>query len=267
MDGTEGVVTSDDGTLIGTLTAGSGPPLLLVHGGLSGIERWARLWERLVPRFRVTAMDRRGRGRSRDAGGYDVAREYADVRAVAARAGDGGPVDALGHSFGAVCLLGAAGRGAPLRRIALYEPPGPPTVPEEWRSRMRAYLAAGQVGRAVVSFLTEIVGLDAEQVDALRRSAGTGDVLGIAERTFVREADALAGLDLAALARGVRRPVLLMRGSASPPWAAEVVDALAGSLPDVRVRELAGHGHEGVDTAADEVAQLLVAFLQEDAER
>jgi pimeloyl-ACP methyl ester carboxylesterase len=264
VEGTEDVVVSDDGTPIGTLTAGSGPPLLLVHGGLSGLERWAPLWERLVPRFRITAMDRRGRGRSLDTGAYDVAREYADVWAVAARTGDGGPVDALGHSFGGICLLGAAGRGAPLRRLALYEPPGPPTVPAEWHGRMQGYLEAGRTGRAVVSFLTEVVGLSADQVDDLRRSsAGGGDVMGIAERTFVREADALLRLDLAGLACRVRQPVLLMRGTASPPWAAEVVDTLAAHLPDARVEELAGHGHEGVDTATDQVAGLLARFLAE----
>jgi len=38
-EGDPGVVRSADGTPIGILTAGAGPDLLLVHGGLSGMSR------------------------------------------------------------------------------------------------------------------------------------------------------------------------------------------------------------------------------------
>ena len=37
-------VTSADGTSIGLLTAGTGPGLLLVHGGMGRLERWEPLW-------------------------------------------------------------------------------------------------------------------------------------------------------------------------------------------------------------------------------
>ena len=53
MDGHRHAVTSADGTEIGLLTAGDGPPLLLVHGGMGRIERWAPLWEPLTSRWRV----------------------------------------------------------------------------------------------------------------------------------------------------------------------------------------------------------------------
>jgi pimeloyl-ACP methyl ester carboxylesterase len=230
------------------------------------MSRFGPLQEQLVPNFRVTAMDRRGRGRSGDAAGYDVAREYEDVLAVAEVLAEesGRPVDAFGHSFGGVAVLGAAASGAPLRRLALYEPPGPPTVPREWLDRIRGYLDAGQAGRAVVSFLTEIIGLTGEQVEELRRAGpGTDDVLAIASRTFVREGEALAALDLPDLARRVPCPVLLLHGTASPRWAADVVGLLAGHLTTVEVATLAGEGHEGVDTAAAAVAERLRAFLLE----
>jgi pimeloyl-ACP methyl ester carboxylesterase len=266
MNGTSDVVRSPDGTPIGILTAGSGPPLLLVHGGLSGRSRFAPLWEQLVPSFQVTAMDRRGRGSSGDGAAYDVRREYEDVRAVAehlARA-TGRSVDAFAHSIGGVLVLGAAGSGAPLRRLALYEPPGPSTASREWLDRIRGYVEAGQPGRAVVSFLTEIGGVSGEQVEELRRAgAGGDDVLGIASRTLVREGEVLAALDLRDLARRVAQPVLLLRGTASPPWAADVVGLLADQLPSVEVVPLPGEGHEGVDSAAAAVAGRLRAFLLE----
>lgn len=266
VEGLPHVVPSTDGTPIGILTAGSGPDLLLVHGGLSGMSRFAPLWERLLPDFRITVMDRRGRGRSGNGEPYDVGREHEDVRAVAHLLAErsGGPVDAFGHSFGGVTVLGAAGIGAPLRRLALYEPPGPPTVPAEWLERIRTWIAAGEAGRAVGSFLTEIIGLSREQVEALRQAGpGPEDVLGIASRTFVREGDALAALDLAALARAVTQPVLLLHGTASPPWAAEVVATLGAALTDAEVVSIPGADHEGVDTAADVVAGHLRRFLLE----
>ena len=41
MDGYRHEATSADGTRIGLLTAGDGPPLLLVHGGMGCIASWA----------------------------------------------------------------------------------------------------------------------------------------------------------------------------------------------------------------------------------
>ena len=69
MEGVRHTVSGPDGVVLGLLTAGSGPPLLLVHGGVGQIERWEPMWDLLAARWRVTAMDRRGRGSS--GGGSD----------------------------------------------------------------------------------------------------------------------------------------------------------------------------------------------------
>ena len=70
MQGHRHSVTSADGTSIGLLTAGTGPGLLLVHGGMGRLERWEPLWGLLTAHWQVTAMDRRGRGSSGDAEPY-----------------------------------------------------------------------------------------------------------------------------------------------------------------------------------------------------
>ncbi len=126
MDGYRHEIVSRDGTRIGLLTAGSGPELLLVHGGMNRLERWAPIWDALTSWRRVTAMDRRGRGSSGDTQPYEMGREFDDVAAVAASlaAEAGAPVDVFAHSIGATITVGAAAQGAPLRRVALYEPPG-----------------------------------------------------------------------------------------------------------------------------------------------
>lgn len=270
MDGERWFVCSPDETSIGLMSAGTGPPLLLVHGGLSGMLRWAPLWPLLTSRFAVTAMDRRGRGSSGDAADYGLEREFDDVRAVveALAASSGRPVALLGHSLGAVCALGAAGRGAPVRAMLLYEPPGPATVPAEWLQRLHATIAAGQSGRAVVCFLVEVIGLTRERVEELREEAlqaGSGpggeDLLAVASRTLGREAEGLRQLDLESLAAGVRHPVRFLLGTASPPWAAEVTTFLAARLPGSAVVSLQGEGHEGLDGASQRVVDELIRFI------
>jgi pimeloyl-ACP methyl ester carboxylesterase len=256
-------VTSADGTEIGLLTAGSGPALLLVHGGMGRLERWAPLWALLTGHWQVTAMDRRGRGSSGDTAPYRLNQEYDDVAAVATSLahGQGRPADVFAHSYGALCTLGAAARGAPFRRIALYEPPGPQTVPREWRERASALVAAGHPGRAMISFLTEIIGLTMAQVSELRDTPGAQDVLPIVAATLPREAGALASADPLALASGLTARVLLLLGETSPAWATDITHALSAALPQATLAVLPGCGHEAIDAAPGLVYREVAQFL------
>ena len=263
MHGRRHTVTSADGTEIGLLTAGTGPALLLVHGGMGRLERWAPLWAVLTGHWQVTAMDRRGRGSSGDTGSYRLSQEYDDVTAVATSLAnrDGRPADVFAHSYGALCTLGAAAHGAPFRRIALYEPPGQQTVPREWRERASALVATGRPGPAMISFLTEVIGLNMTQVSELRDAPGAQDVLPIVTATLPREAEALASADPVTLAAGVTAPVLLLLGEASPAWAADLTHALLTALPDATLASLPGYGHEAIDAAPGLVCRELAQFL------
>ena len=267
MEGTRQFVTSADGVRIGLLSAGSGPGLLLVHGGMGTIDSWRGVWGALTGQRRVTAMDRRGRGSSGDASDYTLSNEYADVAAVAAVLAreQGGPVDVVGHSIGATCVLGAAALDAPFRRIVLYEPPGPQATPNNWPERVSAMVADGQAGRAVFTFLTEIVGLTRSQVEALRDAPGGRDVIPIAAATLPREARALAAADLTGAARRVRQPALLLLGTASPSWAGEITRELAAALPAATVTELRGSGHEALDQAPELLVAEVLRFLGDQA--
>ena len=263
MQGHRHSVTSADGTRIGLLTGGSGPALLLVHGGMGRLERWAPLWELVTGHWQVTAMDRRGRGSSADTEPYRLGKEYDDVAAVAASLADGGgrPADVFAHSYGALCTLGAAARGAPFRRIALYEPPGPQAAPREWRERASALVADGRPGPAMISFLTEIIGLTMAQVSELRDTPGAQDVLPIVSATLPREAEALASADPLALAADVTEPVLLLLGETSPAWAADLTHALGAALPRATLAVLAGSGHEAIDAVPGLICRELAQFL------
>jgi len=254
-------VVSADGTRIGLLTAGAGRSLLLVHGGMGCIESWQPLWSTLASRWRVTAMDRRGRGTSGDTGPHQFKREFEDVTAAVAHLAGDGPVDVFGHSFGATCALGAASLGAPLRRLALYEPAGPQSAPPAWRERVTGLVAAGKPGPAMMSFLTEIIGLTAEQVNGLRNAPRGYDVLPIVSATMPREARALASVDVTALAGAVGVPVLLILGAASPSWAGDITRELTAALPHSRMAVLPGQGHEAIESAPGLLTGQLAEFF------
>ena len=126
-------------------------------------------------------------------------------------------------------------------------------------------MAAGQVGRAAFTFLTEIMGLTRGEVETLRDAPGGRDVLPIVAATLPREAHALAAADLTGSARLVRQPVLLLVGTASPSWAGEITRELATALPAATVTELPGAGHEALDTAPDLLVTEILRFLSNDA--
>jgi pimeloyl-ACP methyl ester carboxylesterase len=62
---------------------GSGPPVILLHGGLANADYWGELVRALTPHYRVIVMDSRGHGRSsRDAQPYGYDLMASDVLAL-----------------------------------------------------------------------------------------------------------------------------------------------------------------------------------------
>jgi pimeloyl-ACP methyl ester carboxylesterase len=63
-DTTRSGITSVNGTSIFFAQFGSGPPVLLLHGGLANSNYWGHQVEHLAQKFLVTVIDTRGHGRS-----------------------------------------------------------------------------------------------------------------------------------------------------------------------------------------------------------
>ncbi len=269
MEGKRHTVAAAGGVPIGLLTAGQGPSLLMVHGGMAQLEAWAPVWDLLRDRWCVTAIDRRGRGSSGDASSYAIENEYDDIAAVSRALADeqGAPVDVVGHSFGATCVLGAAVRGAAFRRLALYEPPARQTVTPDWVARASSLATRGQAGRAMFSFLTEIIGLTPEHVSELAGRPSAYDVLAIVANTLPREAAALLATDLTRSARAVSNPVLLLLGETSPGWAHQITHDVADAIPTAEIAQLPGQGHEAIDMAPHLIVAALEQFFSRDAAR
>src|SRR4051794_38237412 len=86
--------------------AGSGQPVVLLHGSACSGRQWRDLTGRLEDRFRVLAPDLHGHGESDAWPGpapLTLAGEAAIVAALANLAGE--PIHLVGHSYGAAVAL------------------------------------------------------------------------------------------------------------------------------------------------------------------
>jgi pimeloyl-ACP methyl ester carboxylesterase len=260
---------SRDGTEIGWWTSGEGPPLVLVHGAVADHTRWRPLLPYLEPHATVHAMDRRGRGASGDAPGYDLAREFEDVAAVvdAVAAASGSAVDLYGHSFGGLCAFGGAALTANLGRLVLYEgwPPADPAareLPPDVGQRLDARLAEGDHDAVVETMFREVVRMPEADLAALRaQPAWTARVA--AAPALVRELRAISRVAFdPALAARITVPALLLTGSDSrDPFAADT-RTVAAALPDARVVVLEGQQHVADILDPKAFAGHLVGFLR-----
>src|SRR5262249_52120779 len=153
-------------TPIGFDRSGSGPSLVLVHGGGADRTRFAPVLPAFEAVRTVLNVDRRGRGLSGDSDGHALEREVDDLAAVCAAAAP--PVDGFAHSCGAIVALEAARRGG-IRRLVLYEPPvGVPAGPTGTLARLRALLDAGDREGVVALTFTAVVGVPEAALARLR---------------------------------------------------------------------------------------------------
>jgi pimeloyl-ACP methyl ester carboxylesterase len=260
-------ITSSDGTSIAVFGEGSGPPILLVHG-TAGDHTTFRVIGPLLARTRtVWAMDRRGRGASRDRLPYSIDREFEDVVAVseAMAAEAGAPIAVFGHSYGGRCALGAALGTEAIAKVICYEgapaPPGGTYHPAGIEGRLAADLAAGDGDALLATFMTEIVGMGDPELEAYRanpvwpaRVAAAGTI----PRELTAEASVAASLERLS---AVRQPVLQLLGSASLPVFHEATRALDARLADGRVIQIAGAKHAAHHTHPEAVLDAVLAFI------
>jgi pimeloyl-ACP methyl ester carboxylesterase len=87
------------------LTAGAGPPLVLVHGLGGSATNWCELAPLLAPRYRILIPDLPGHGRSDPLPAVSGLDSFAD-RVVAVMEEEGGvPAPVVGHSLGGLVAL------------------------------------------------------------------------------------------------------------------------------------------------------------------
>jgi pimeloyl-ACP methyl ester carboxylesterase len=238
-------VTSTDGTSIAVWVDGVGPPLVLVHGSIADHTTFDPFVDVLRTDFTTFSMDRRGFGASGDAPGYAIERDFEDVAAVVDAVAErcaAAPI-LWGHSYGANAALGAAALTPNVHRLVVYEPSLGLRYPPGAIDAVEAAVAAGDMERAIVMVLVDVLELSGEEVDAIRSSPMWPTRLAAAP-TIPRECRVEEEwVDVPGRFAGITAPTLFLSGSGSVPEIVAATQRAVVAVPGARVRVLDGHAH------------------------
>jgi pimeloyl-ACP methyl ester carboxylesterase len=237
----------EDGEQLGVEVAGSGPPLVLLHGAGGNRATWWPQLARLAQHFRVVVVEARGSGRSTDraeqTGPVAGARDLEAVR----RHLDLPAWHVLGHSLGGWTALryAATHPGSTRSVIAVSSVAGvfPPAVDEHWQQFTRRLAATPWPPNAA---LARPPSLPVVFCEAHPEQAVLYQLIGAlnappsprAPALRIREAD-LTPAELQALTM----PVAFVVGGDDPIAPPSAVRAAADAVPGASYVELPGLGH------------------------
>ena len=271
------IVTSADGTPVEYLSAGSGPPVIVVPGALAVASDLTALAALLAQRHTVHVVQRRGRGGSGPQGErYGIERECEDVEAVRARTG---ARLIFGHSFGGLVALRAACGSTAFDAVAVYEPgvSVSGSIPVDWIDRARQEVAAGA---DLEAFITFVSGVNPEQTGRLPRW-----LLRLILRRAIPPAELRQNLALMPQAisehavvgqldgrfadyREVAAATLIMRGKGrGTSRQAVALTRLAATIPRAETVTFPKLGHFAPERQPDAIARSVLGFFTDYPER
>ena len=232
------------------LTAGTGTPVLMLHGSISSGAMWTPVINVLKSRFRVLAPDLIGYGRT-DAWPPELEFGLEDeVRLIEPLVGNE-PAHVVAHSYGAVVALQLARAGrVPLRSLTLIEPVEFHVLRasddrEAWTEvhgfgeRYLARMAAGDTETALREFVD------------FWQGASAWDAMDEPGRAQMRRAAGKLAFDFRATFADpgpdpwghIRPPVRLLTGDKSPLVIRRLAATLARRLPSASLQVVAGADH------------------------
>jgi len=261
VDTSRSFVKSKDGTRIAVECTGTGPSLLIVHGGSGDRSRWKPLLPFFAPHFTVCAMDRRGHGESAAGLRYSLRKEFEDVAAVInSRPGQ---VFVLGHSFGGVCALEAAFLTNKIAKLVLYEPPLQDLDHTPVAKRMAKMIRAGERERALETFLAEVVMITPAEIAAMKQKASWPSRVSSID-IQIREIQALSKYRFdAKRMKKVAIPTLLLKGNkTASAQLNSAIDSLRVSLRNPTLLWFEGEGHNAMDNIPEQFANAVTIFLK-----
>ena len=279
-------VISNDGTVVGYRIMGSGPGVILMHGGANASQHFMTLGSLLADNFTVYIPDRRGRGLSGSFGdNYSMQKEVEDIDALLEKTG---AHNLFGLSSGALILLECALKLPSIKKAALYEPPldidNSIMKILSFMKRFDREIADGKLADATVTMLKDFgiyFGVPS-YITGLPRSI----LVGIFRLYYSYESKNVKGDDVSFSIlipsfhydyrlvvemkgtienfRNVSGDVFLIGGSKSPKFLKNTLDQLEIVLPNVERVELDGLGHAGsLDSGKPErVAEVLIKFFK-----
>ncbi|HYC46067.1 MAG TPA: alpha/beta fold hydrolase [Burkholderiales bacterium] len=268
----EGVKSVEiDGYPLAYVEAGSGPPVVLVHGSLNDFRTWRPQMSALSMHFRVIAPSLRHYYPEpwKGEGEFSLQRHAKDVTAFIEKLGVG-PVRLVGWSRGGYVAADVAiARPDLVTKLVLMDPglnaliatmPGAPKadVRAERAAAARAYFDRADMEGGLRFFFNDISGAGAwdrlpeEQRQLRRDNAWTivgkpGDTESITREQFST----------------LSMPVLLMQGEESPPAFKRIHAAALECIPAARRVDIPRAGHQMHQANPDATSRELIAFLSD----
>ena len=247
-------------------TKGSGPELLLVHGGLP--DYFEPLVDVLSPHYRCIAFDRLGFRKSARLDRNTTVDEQVTAIAAVHRSVTTAPAWVLGYSSGGNFALAYAlshpdrVKGLILVEPALYAiypPEQTPLAVERMQTVAMPIFQQGQVEQGWQEFIAAVFQdwsvppLSEEELDMVRS-------FGYDEPVVITWYPSPAELQQFAL------PVLILEGDQSPILLRDISQRLQRQLNNSHLVTLAGQDHGMPDAAPKLVAEQIVAFISEGEE-
>ena len=252
-------------------TAGSGPPLVLVHGDFSeGQTTWSGQLSTLAANHRLIVVDRRGHGGSpRQPRPFTIAGDAVDVVAVADDAA-ATRFHLAGHSYGALVAIEIARREPErVQSLHLIEPPYLALLPDDpavasliARGReIRRNAAGWGTQRTAEEFFAMLMGQSA--VPRLRSRRGWATIVEEAARIAHSEPpDEYPPTMLEALPANL--PITIFTGGNSHPGLRAIARRLAVLLPQAHLIEIPNIGHAVQNAGAPFDSAVLAVTLPRD---
>lgn len=244
---------------------GSGPPLILLHGGLSDSREWRRQLDSLSDEFTVVAWDAPGCGRSSDPPASFLLPDYADCLAAFIAGLELERPHVLGLSFGGGLALELYRRHPTVPRTLIlasaYAGWAGSLPADEVAERLEGVLRGLELPRdeLVRSLLPTLFAGDAppERIEELRTILSDFHPAGVRAM-----AHAFAEADLREVLPTIAVPTLLLYGDADERSPLTVARDLHDRIPGAVLVVLPGAGHQGNVEAPDAFNAEVRAFLR-----
>lgn len=264
--------SAPDGVTLHTLRHGdpAGPALVLLHGGGANAHWWDAVAPRLAERFHVVALDFRGHGDSDRPGKRNPGDFQRDLEALLEHLGAPDAV-LVGHSMGAHVALAHAAAPGPSRgprAVVAVEVARGGGSRERRRMRLALLAARSHPTRAAAVERFRLLPPSPHASEAVRRRLAEHSVAELPDGRFGYKFDprwfGVPPAPRPDLAR-VGAPTLVVRGAESGLLSPEGAAELARELPDARVVEIAGAGHNVHVERPEAFLDAVLPFLAERA--
>ena len=250
-----------DGRRVSYLTAGgsaAAPVILLIHGSGVSAGYWIHQLRGLADRFRVTAIDLPGHGKSDPIPRASV-EEYAETVAGLLEALHTGPVLVVGHSLGgAVAMALAARRPETVTGLVLVASCAKLPRVDATRERWLACLP-GPLRRVLFLWTAQKL-LFSAAAPSHAVSLGMQELRSCRAETVVEDVHAAQAMDLTRQARALEVPTLILCGSRDRLTPPALSEHLSGLIPRSGLHIIEGAGHMVLLEAPERVNQEILGF-------